>query len=177
MASAKIKSNFNFKTMKTILIPLILILFFIKSYNKSHLRQVHPKVTTLYFFLPHHFDTVDVKNRNPNITCIVLDKHDLKNFKADGAISFDIPRDPEFKRLHSNVVLDTLSNVLSDNSLSDSLILYKRDFFKRHIFYVIISKNDTNYFYRAKGEYMYKNFDNDVQYDSAKANAVLRRKG
>jgi len=130
-------------------------------------------IDTIYVELPMNYDTVDVRFLNPNITSFVADRWHLQNFKAPGAMSFDFAREADFKVLRKEIPYRIRMKIIDFGQISDILILYKRDFFKRHIFYVVISKNDTCFFYHAKGEYMYKNFDNDVQYDTTKQSAII----
>lgn len=167
VVNARIKSKFNFTTMKSILLPIIIIVFLMKmgSHKNIKLTQAHTKLDTIYVGLPSHFDTVDVKARNPDITCIVLDKNDLKGYVAPGIVSFDIPRSPSFKDLCLTISFYVRQRQIGYSQLSDSLTHSRQTFFKRHIFYVIISRQDTCFFYKATGNYMDKNFENEVHYD------------
>ena len=118
----------------------------------------------IYIKIPSAYDTVSVKKIDPNLMCIVLDRNDLNGFKAPGAISFYIPR--ETSKFIKNGQIFVNRHAISYSSLSDSLIHSKRDFFKRHTFFVIITRNDTSFFYHAKGEYMYRNYNGEIKYDT-----------
>ena len=120
---------------------------------------------TIFIKMPGRYDTVDVSGRFPSMTCIVLDKKDLKGYVAPGTVAFYFKWHPTFinvKRKKQAI------KFLSYSTLSDSLQASNRAFFKRHIFFVVIDRNDTSYFYRAAGNYMYKNFKNDVREDTAR---------
>lgn len=107
-------------------------------------------------------DTSNIKYSQPDIQRIILDKYNYPGYIAPGVVSFDIKRHFDFKLPVSKIsVLNRLT--IRPGSLSDSLLTSSRAFFRRHNFFVVITKNDTCYFYRAKGEYMYKNYKNDVQ--------------
>lgn len=127
-----------------------LYLVLLLSIQRAHAQD------TIFVKLPNHFDTVNVRRNHPNLICAVFDKKDLPGFAGDGAISFYFNPGRPFKGLRCNPI--------SYKVLSDSLTHSSRPFLLRHTFFVIITKNDTAYFYKAKGDYMYKDYKNDVHY-------------
>jgi hypothetical protein len=169
--SAKIRSKIKFTTMKSILLPIIIIVFLMKmvSHKNIKVNQAHAKLDTIYVGLPSHYDTVDIRFMNSNMTSIVVDKWHAKDFLASGAVSFDVYRESDFKFFSREVPISIKKHTIGISQLSDSLTLSRQDFFKRHTFFVIVSRQDTCFFYKATGNYMDKNFENEVHYDSAKS--------
>lgn len=118
-------------------------------------QRVHAQ-DSIYVKLPSHFDTVNVRRNYPNFICAVFDKMDLPGFSLDGTISFYFNPNRSLKAWACKPI--------SYKSLSDSLSLSPHHFLKSHTFFLILIKNDTAYFYKAKGDYMYKDYKNDVSY-------------
>jgi hypothetical protein len=164
-------NQIKFTVMKSILLPIIVIVFLMKmiSHKNSKINPAHGNKDTVFVKMPENFDTAHIKYSHPGITRIILEKFNFKGFIAGGAISFDIGRSFDF-RINCNEALGLIGNRnINSSQLSDSLIQSHQDFFKRHTFFVIISRQDTCFFYKAVGNYMNKNLDNDVQYDSTKS--------
>ncbi|HTJ14199.1 MAG TPA: hypothetical protein VL547_19305, partial [Dinghuibacter sp.] len=71
---------------------------------------------------------------------------------------------PEFKMPISSLGPKIKNQICTIEHISDSLTRSSRPFLLRHTFFVIVTRNDTAYFYKAKGDYMYKDYKNDVHY-------------
>lgn len=163
--NAKIRSEFKFTIMKSMLLPAIIILLLIKlaAHKGFKIVKTDKSIDTVYVGLPPRLDTVSIKTRDSSLTHIVLDKRDLKGFNASGAIEFDIESAPDNKMACPDIPYDVRQREISYPRLSDSVSTAGRAFFKRHTFFVIISKQDTCFFYKAVGNYMNTNLENDVK--------------
>jgi hypothetical protein len=154
--------------MKIIVFTLIISNFFASSIVFSgKIEKVLNSSDTLYFKLPRKIDTANIKYLDSNLKSVVIDKWHEKNFKAPGAMSFDFFRSYNLKFHHKEIPKAINGKFIGIAELSDSLQSAGRAFFKRHFFYVVIDRNDSSFFYPARGNYMYKNYENDVKDDCA----------
>jgi hypothetical protein len=94
----------------------------------------------------------------------VVTKFNNLKYRAKSPTSFDINRFSDFKVPILAIGSISKDKIFSMTSISDSLALSPRTFLHRHTFFVILTRGDTAYFYKAKGEYMYKDYKNDVKY-------------
>ena len=145
-----------------LIVTIVILCFVLLIVDKSFGQRSRAHSDTLIVMVGKKVDTSNIKYSQPDIQRIILDKYNYPGYIAPGVVSFDIKRHFDFKLPVSKIsVLNRLT--IRPGSLSDSLLTSSRAFFRRHNFFVVITKNDTCYFYRAKGEYMYKNYKNDVQ--------------
>lgn len=142
----------NFSVM-TSLFTLFLFLSHLNANNDS-----------IFIKLPDHFDTLNVSYIGKGFARIILDKFTQKTYSAHEGIRLDAQRTSSFYYPLSKIPPQISHKTIDLAVLSDSLTHSSRLFLLRHTFFVIITKNDTAYFYKAKGDYMYKDYKNDVHY-------------
>ena len=151
--------------MKSLLIPAIVAFLLLKllSHKSSSINQGRNVDDTVFVQVPEKFDTAHIKYSNPGVTRVVLEKHNFDGFEAKGAATFDINWTPDFAIKCENESRSVAARSIAAYQLSDSVSMAGRAFFKRHTFFVIISKQDTCFFYKAVGNYMNTNLENDVK--------------
>ncbi|TDW96837.1 hypothetical protein [Dinghuibacter silviterrae] len=125
--------------------------------TKRHLED------SVFIKLPEHYDTLNVSFIGKNISRIVFDKFSQKTYTAPEGTSLDVQRTASFAYPSNGLPESVVQKIVDLKAISDSVQRAPHTFFHRHTFFLIITRQDTCYFYHAKGEYLNKNFDNDVQ--------------
>ena len=142
------------------LATIIILCLLLVAIDKSLAQQAD----TLIVRIGNKYDTANIKYSQPDIQRIILNRYNYPGYTAPGVVSFDIKRQFDFRLPEKSISRDITRLIITPTLISDSLLSAHRAFFKRHTFFVILTRGDTCYFYRAKGEYMYKNYKNDVKY-------------
>lgn len=134
---------------------LLTIILFLSQLNKTD---------SIFIRLPSHYDTLNVSFIGKGFTRIVIDRFSQKIYTAKEGTRLDAQRTPSFSHPLSHIPPQIQRKTIDLAGLSDSLSLSPRHFLSSHTFFIILTRNDTAYFYKAKGTYMYKDYKNDVSY-------------
>jgi hypothetical protein len=131
--------------------------------DRSFGYQLPSAKDSIYIKLPIRYDTLNVSFIGSDFRRIVFDKFSQKSYTAPEGTSLDVQRVASFAYPEAKISPNVARRIIGLSALSDSLLQTHRSFFRNHTFFVIITRSDTCYFYKAKGEYMYKNYENDVK--------------
>lgn len=145
------------------LISVLVICCILLLLDRSFGSHLSPAKDSIFIQLPAKYDTLNVSFIGSDFFRIVFDKFSQKSYTAPEGTSLDVQRKVSFVYAATEVPAGIAHKMIDLSVVSDSLLTSSRAFFRRHNFFVVITKKDTCYFYRAKGEYMYKNYKNDVQ--------------
>lgn len=136
---------------------LILIIPAIVSITSFQVRPTNLKsaTDTIFIHLPKKVDTVNIYDRKTDIIAYIFDRFSQADYKAPEGFALDVQRKPFLILSKSGVNKIILKKVFDISEISDSLRIGKNPFLKRHQFVVIYEREDSIYFHRAQGDYLY----------------------
>jgi hypothetical protein len=140
--------------MKAILILIIPATLSITNFQVKS-TNLKSGADSIFIRLPEKADTVNIYDRKPDIIAYIFDRFSQVSYKAPEGFALDVQRKPCLISNKSEANKIILKRVFDISKISDSLRIGKNAFLKRHQFFVIYERQDSIYFHRAQGDYLY----------------------